>query len=94
MEFNLCWEAIGLKQMAVTKQLLESTERPRNMLNADHITGMINELVTLCNGIEQYGLVDYEMGVGEERIVEVFLPCLDLFPSHGLGCRLSSCKRK
>lgn len=80
--------------MAVTKRWFESTARPRNMLNADQITGMVNELVTLCDGIEQYGLVDYEMGVGEERIVEVFLPCLDLFPSHGLGYPSNSCHRK
>ena len=45
------------------------------------MSGMIDELVKLCDEIEPHGLVDYEMGVWEEQIVNVFMQCLDLLPA-------------
>lgn len=42
------------------------------------LEGMINELIRLDGFIEPYGLVDYDQGVWEEEIVDVFLECIDL----------------
>ncbi len=42
------------------------------------LEGMINELIRLDDFIEPYGLVDYDQGVWEEEIVDVFLECIDL----------------
>lgn len=39
-------------------------------MTKDQLTKMGNELVRLCNGIERHGLVDYQYGVWEERIVD------------------------
>jgi len=30
--------------------------------------------------MEGYGLVDYELGVWEEQIVDIFIKCLNLLP--------------
>jgi hypothetical protein len=39
---------------------------------------MVDELIRLCDSIEQYGLVDYDIGVWEEEITSIFSHCLDL----------------
>lgn len=44
---------------------------------------MVDELVSLCDQIEQHGLVDYDLGVWEEQIVNIFSECLDLLPAEG-----------
>lgn len=38
----------------------------------------MDKLIQLCDQIEKYGLVDYELGIWEEQIVGVFTQCLDL----------------
>lgn len=43
---------------------------------------MVEELISLCDQIEQHGLVDYDMGVWEEQIVTLYSQCLDLLPSE------------
>lgn len=32
----------------------------------------------MCDQLEQYGLVDYEMGIWEEQITHIFAVCLEL----------------
>ena len=49
-----------------------------NILTAGTIQNMVDELIRLCDSIEQHGLVDYERGVWEEEITGVFSQCLDL----------------
>lgn len=39
---------------------------------------MVDELLSLCDQLEQYGLVDYEIGVAEEQITHIFAVCLEL----------------
>jgi hypothetical protein len=51
------------------------------MLTSDRLHTMVEDLLKLIDAIEPHGLVDYEMGVAEEEIVDIFSKCLDLFPS-------------
>lgn len=51
------------------------------MLTADQLTNMVDDLLKLIDTIEPYGLIDYDMGVHEEQIVDIFMKCLELFPS-------------
>ncbi|KDE80537.1 hypothetical protein AO1008_07437 [Aspergillus oryzae 100-8] len=39
------------------------------------------ELIQLCDRVEQFGLVDYQMGIWEEEILGVLGQCLDLYES-------------
>lgn len=55
------------------------------MLSADTMHRIIDELLTLCDQLEQYGLVDYEMGVAEEQITHIFTVCLDLLQRPEFG---------
>ncbi len=81
-EFNLCWEALGQKQKDITEEALNTRRPPAEMLSADYITRLMDDLVAMCDQIEQHGLVDFEMGVWEEQIMHIFTACLDLLP-HG-----------
>ena len=51
------------------------------MLTADQLHKMVEDLLKLTDTVEQHGLVDYEMGVAEEEIVDIFIKCLNLYPS-------------
>ncbi|KAL1953112.1 hypothetical protein VTO42DRAFT_3592 [Malbranchea cinnamomea] len=88
-EFNLCWLALCQKQKEMTQQMLEWGGQLENALTADTLKKMGEELVRLCDRLEQYGLVDYEMGVWEEEILCVLCQCLDLLAQNG-GSRPSS----
>lgn len=49
-----------------------------NIVTSETLQAMIDELVRLCDLIEQHGLVDYDRGVWEEEIVSLFSQCVDL----------------
>jgi hypothetical protein len=78
--FNLSWEALGQKQREITEAALRTRSRPPDMLTSEKITNMVHELIGMCDQLEQYGLVDFEMGIWEEQIVHIFTVCLDLLP--------------
>ena len=80
-EFNLCWEALGLKQKDIIEEALRTGRQPSDMLTADQLHTMVEDLLKLTDTVEQHGLIDYEMGVAEEEIVDIFIKCLDLYPS-------------
>lgn len=42
----------------------------QGLLPQESLEEMGNELVSLCDGLEKHGLVDYQMGVSEQEIVE------------------------
>lgn len=84
-EFNYCWEALGQKQKDITEEALRTRQEPPDLLNADTIKSILEEFVALCDQIEPYGLVDYEMGVWEEEILGIFTLCLDLLPQNELA---------
>ena len=56
-----------------TKQMLDSGRppaQPQTLLPKESLEEMGNELVSLCDGLEKHGLVDYQMGVSEQEIIE------------------------
>lgn len=40
-----------------------------NLIREAALEGMGEALIGLCDGVEKYGLVDYQMGVWEEEIL-------------------------
>jgi hypothetical protein len=75
--FNLCWEALGQKQKDIYDEAVHTNRQPNDILSADVLTRLVQELVNMCDQLEQYGLVDYELGIAEEQIVHIFIICLD-----------------
>lgn len=45
-------------------------QRPSGLITQENLEKMGSELVQLCDGIERHGLVDYQYGVWEERIMQ------------------------
>lgn len=39
-------------------------------MSAQTLHELGREIVRLCDGVERFGLVDYQMGVAEEEIIE------------------------
>ena len=71
--FNVCWLAVLQRQEDDTKQMLDSGRppaQPHTLLPKESLEEMGNELVSLCDGLEKHGLVDYQMGVSEQEIIE------------------------
>ncbi len=50
-------------------------------LSRDTITRLMQQVTGLCDTLQPYGLVDYEIGLWEEQIVRVFTACLDVLQS-------------
>ncbi|KAK4104820.1 hypothetical protein N658DRAFT_542123 [Parathielavia hyrcaniae] len=79
-DFNHAWLGLLQKQ----KELMESghpLQRPQSLVPQEGLKKMGDDLVRMCDSIERHGLVDYQYGVWEERIVESasspwFPPCL------------------
>lgn len=71
--FNICWLALLQRQEDDTRQMLDSGRPPpqhQDLLPNESLEEMGNELVSLCDGLEKHGLVDYQMGVSEQEIIE------------------------
>lgn len=68
-EFNTCWLAVLQKQKDTTQEFLDAGQQPQNIIPLAFLRKMGDELVRLCDRMEQHGLVDYEMGVWEEEIL-------------------------
>jgi len=79
-ELNHAWEALGYKQKSITENALRTHQAPPDLLSATKIQELIEQLIQLCDQIEKYGLVDYEMGIWEEQVVAIFTQCLDILP--------------
>ncbi|KAL1878084.1 hypothetical protein VTK73DRAFT_8135 [Phialemonium thermophilum] len=80
-DFNHAWLGIFQRQ----KDMMESgqtLDRNQSLISLDELKSMGNELVRLCDGIERHGLVDYQYGVWEERIIEILGECVDLYENH------------
>ncbi|KAG9662174.1 hypothetical protein KCU95_g11685, partial [Aureobasidium melanogenum] len=78
--FNQCWLTV-LHSQHKTTQIMARTGQQlplgQSTLDFDDLEVLGQEIVQLCDGIEKTGLVDYQMGVAEERIVDLLLKCLD-----------------
>ncbi|KAH0080592.1 hypothetical protein KCU84_g12775, partial [Aureobasidium melanogenum] len=77
--FNQCWLTV-LHSQHKTTQIMARTGQQlpfgQSILDFDDLETLGQEIVQLCDGIEKTGLVDYQMGVAEERIVDLLLKCL------------------
>ena len=68
-DFNNAW--LGLLQRQ--KDMVESHEQlgqSQSLLPPEGLKSMGDTLVEMCNVLANHGLVDYEQGVWEERIVD------------------------
>ena len=81
-EFNTAWLSIFQRQ----KDMLESGQRvqlPQSLISRDFISKMARDLVRMCDGIEKHGLIDYQCGVAEERIMQgLFLLLVSTFAPY------------
>lgn len=75
--FNNTWLAVLTKQKDVSDEILKamvsgtSTAAPQIVLiSTQTLQRLGDELIPLCNGVDEWGLVDYEMGVWEEQIID------------------------
>jgi hypothetical protein len=76
--FNLCWETLGQQQKEIIQEAKGTGRELADILTADMIRSLMDELVDIGDVLEPYGLVDFEMGIWEEQIVYIFTVCLDL----------------
>jgi hypothetical protein len=71
-QFNTAWLAVLQRQKDLTEEILQTGMTPRqphSLISADFLDRMAKELIRLCDNIEKHGLVDYQYGVWEERII-------------------------
>ncbi|POS86189.1 hypothetical protein EPUL_002655 [Erysiphe pulchra] len=83
-EFNSAWLGIFQKQ----KDLLQSSVRimpPQSLIPRDFVSKMAKNLIRMCDMVEKYGLVDYQLGVAEEQIINILMEALDLQESIEKG---------
>jgi hypothetical protein len=72
-DFNHCWLATLLRQKELTlagRATNELPQAPQSIIARDVLELLGNQVVHLCDGLEQHGLVDYQMGVWEEEIIK------------------------
>lgn len=71
--FNHCWLTV-LQSQYRTIQIMTRTGQQlplgQSILDSDDLETLGHEIVKLCDSIDKTGLVDYQMGVAEERIVD------------------------
>lgn len=71
-EFNTAWLALLQKQKDLTLDYVHTGTPPRHpqsLIPHDLLNKMAKELIRHCDNIEKHGLVDYQYGVWEERII-------------------------
>ncbi|CAK7567315.1 MAG: hypothetical protein SEPTF4163_005278 [Sporothrix epigloea] len=76
--FNNAWLGL-LEKQKQTMWPENAVQESQNVITFENLRKMGRELVRLCDGIERFGLVDYEYGVWEERIMAVLTDCVELY---------------
>ena len=64
-------------------------QRSQTLIPQESLEKMGKELVRLCDGVERHGLVDYQYGVWEERIIDSESAPLQIWPAppeKGAAC--------
>ncbi|KAG9247866.1 hypothetical protein BJ878DRAFT_538859 [Calycina marina] len=74
-EFNTAWQALFVRQMDLIMESQVARNDPK-LMNVEFIEKMAKNLIAMNDKIEKHGLVDYQMGVEEEKIFEVLMECL------------------
>jgi hypothetical protein len=68
-DFNNAWLALLQRQ----KDMVESHQQlgqSQSLLSLEGLRNMGKTVIDMCDVLEKHGLVDYEMGMWEERIVD------------------------
>ncbi|KAA8643248.1 hypothetical protein EYZ11_008496 [Aspergillus tanneri] len=74
---------LEISEWLVTNARELGRQPPHTRLLSSEVTENLGkELISLCDRIEQHGLVDYQMGIWEEEILCVLGQCLDLMESR------------
>ncbi|KAL9640171.1 MAG: hypothetical protein Q9164_000439 [Protoblastenia rupestris] len=77
--FHLCWLALLQRQFEITQ--MQATEgvipNGASLLTKDLLEHLGDEAVRLSDGLHKYGLVDYDMGFGEEEVITMAEKCID-----------------
>lgn len=74
-EFNTCWLVALQRQKEMTLETRAQGRPagrpppPQSLMEPELMESMGKEIVRLCDIMEKFGLVDYEMGVWEEDII-------------------------
>lgn len=68
-EFNYCWLGVAQKQKDLIEDMMQTGRHPRELLSAEMIEKLCDEVVSLSDKMEPHGLVDYQMGFWEEEIL-------------------------
>jgi hypothetical protein len=70
-EFNTAWLALLQKQKDATLDYINGSppRHPQSLIPHELLNKMAKELIRHCDNIEKHGLVDYQYGVWEERII-------------------------
>lgn len=65
-DFNNAWLGLFQKQI---DSLEQGAPRMTRLMPSSTISNMANKLVALCDVVEKHGLVDYQYGIEEARIM-------------------------
>ena len=79
-EFNRAWLVTLQAQLDMTEEYFRTQQlrESRSVMNQQELETLSRELVRLCDSVEKYGLVDYQMGVAEEEIMD----CKTIWDAH------------
>ncbi|RDL30219.1 uncharacterized protein BP5553_10497 [Venustampulla echinocandica] len=80
-EFNTAWVSLFQKQSDM-QEPGQRIQHRQSLMSEESVNEMAEGLTEMCDAIEKHGLVDYQYGVEEERIVVVIENCLDLQESR------------
>lgn len=72
-EFNRAWLTALQRQHDMTDDIFRANQAvrdPQSLMSARSLEHLSRELVRLCDMVERFGLVDYQMGVQEEEIMD------------------------
>ncbi|KAB5515623.1 hypothetical protein GE09DRAFT_979490, partial [Coniochaeta sp. 2T2.1] len=75
------------------KDMVESHQQlgqAQSILTLEALKNLGKQLVDLADVLERHGLVDYEMGLWEERIVDILEECCDLYEQANANTSSSS----
>jgi len=72
-DFNLCWLALLQRQLSETQKLREPQQESvgaLDTLSKEVLEKLGDRITSQCDKLEDWGLVDYQMGVWEEEIID------------------------
>lgn len=85
--FNNCFMAALQKQKDLLKarQSGQQLNPSHHLIDERRLSDMGDRIVSLCNGVEKHGMVDYELGIWEEEIISMLTDCLNLMQDAEVG---------